>query len=84
MRRGSELRSRCSATSTVGWAVSIQSSEDPLGHLVDLAKAVHFHQQATGAVDIEQWLRLLGIDLKADPDGLLIVVGAPVDLRPPE
>ena len=64
--------------------MSIQGRKDPLRHFVDRAEAVDLDQQAARTVDVKQRLSLLGVDLQADPDGFLVVVGAAVDLRPLE
>ena len=63
---------------------AIERGEHPLGHLVDRAEAVHLDQQAARPVDLEQRRGLLGVDLQPDPDGVLVVVGAALDLGPLE
>ena len=50
------------------------------GDLVDLAHAVDLDQQPAVAVDLDQRLGLLGVDLLAAPDDVLGVVGAALDL----
>ena len=59
----------------------IQGGEDSLRHFVDRAETVDLDQQAARAVDLKQRLGLFSVDLEADSDGFLVVVGAPVDLR---
>ena len=58
----------------------VEGVEDPLGDLVDLAHAVDLDQQAAVAVDVDQRLGLLGVDLLAAADDVLGVVGATLGL----
>jgi hypothetical protein len=64
--------------------MSLQRSEDSLGDFLNLAETVNLDEQAARAVDLEQRLGLLGVNLQAYPDGLLVVIGTTVDLRPLE
>src|SRR4051794_3805727 len=58
----------------------VEGVEDALGDLGHLAHAVDLDQDATVAVDLDERLGLLGVDLLAAPDDLLGVVRAPLDL----
>src|SRR5690349_22922832 len=55
--------------------------EDPLGDLVHVADPVDLAEQAPAAVDLDERLGLLGVDLLAPPDDVLRVVAAPLGLR---
>ena len=64
------------------WGTTSSASKIRLRHLVDVTHAVDLDQDAALAVDLDQRLGLLGVDLLATPDDLLGVVGAPVGLGP--
>src|SRR3954463_14480205 len=55
---------------------AVERREDALGDLVDLTHAVDLDEQVAVAVDVDQGLGLLGVDLLAAPDDVLGVVGA--------
>jgi hypothetical protein len=40
----------------------------------NLAEAVHLDEQTAGAIELEQRLGLIGVDLQAHADGVLVVV----------
>ena len=52
-----------------------------VGHVVDLTHPVDLDEDAALAVDLDERLGLLGVDLLAAPDDVLGVVGAAVGLR---
>ena len=60
--------------------IDVERVEDALGDVVDLAHAVDLDEDAALAVDLDQRLGLLGVDLLAAPDDVLGVVGATVGL----
>src|SRR5690349_25176497 len=62
----------------------VEGVEDARGDLVDLAHPVDLGQDAAVAVDADQRLGLLGVDLLAAPDDLLRVVRAALGLGPLE
>src|SRR5688572_17131173 len=59
----------------------VESVEDAGGHLVDLADPVDLDQDAALAVDPDERLGLLGVDLLAPADDLFGVIGTAVGLR---
>jgi hypothetical protein len=64
--------------------MSLQRSEHSLGDFLNLAETVDLHKQAAPAIHLKEGLGLLGVNLQAYPDGLLVVIGTTVDLRPLE
>src|SRR4051794_6006122 len=59
----------------------VERVEDPSGHLVDLTGTVDLDEDAVAAVDLDERLGLLGVDLLPAPDDVLGVVGAALGLR---
>src|SRR4051794_21970339 len=64
-----------------GLGYDVEGVEDPLGDLFDDAHAVDLVDDATPAVDLDQRLGLLGVDLLTAPDDLLSVIRAAFGLR---
>jgi hypothetical protein len=62
--------------------MSLQRSEHSLRDFLDLAETVNLDEQAAPAIHLKGGL--LGVNLHAYPDGLLVVIGTTVDLRPLE
>src|SRR6187200_2473881 len=60
--------------------VCIQGRENPLRYVGNLAEAVHLDEQTAGAIELEQRLGLIGVDLQAHADGVLVVVDPTIGL----
>src|SRR6478672_3746782 len=65
-----------------GLGDDVERGEDALGDLVDAAHAVDLDEDAAGAVELDERLGLVGVDLLALADHLFGVVGATLGLRP--
>src|SRR4051812_5358321 len=62
---------RPNATSPSALGYDVQGVEDALGDVLDVTHAVHLEQRPPLAVDADQRLRLLGVELLAAADDVL-------------